>query len=241
MGRLWRRALGLTLVALWAAMAAQVGAARGPAHANGVVWWVPTAEPDVALTFDDGPDPVYTPQVLAELRAHRAVATFFVIGARAERNPGLVRAEAEGGSEVCGHGWTHVLFRGLGADEVRASVRRTSSALQRIGVPSCALFRFPYFASDATARQAVQSLGLRLVGAGVDSLDWQRDPAPLIASRVLGQLQAGDIVLLHDGGGRRNGTVQALNTILDALPRRGLQAVTVSQLLASERDTTAAR
>lgn len=213
--------------------AAPAWSGRGPAVANGVIWWVPTTTNAVALTFDDGPDPTFTPQVLAQLSQHQAVATFFVLGTQAARFPNIVRAAAAQGDEICGHGWTHLNFRGRRAATVRQSVERTTALLRSLGVPACPFFRFPYFASDATARAAVAGLGYRLVGADVDTRDYQRPPVERMVERVLAPIRPGDIVLFHDGGGDRRRTVEALGLILDGLAARGLRPVTVAALLAS--------
>lgn len=212
------------------AHAADLGAA---APRNAVLWRVPTRSHDIAFTFDDGPSPVYTPQVLRLLRLNGATATFFVVGSEAARHAALVRAEAAQGSQVCGHGWTHMLFQRQSAAAVRTSVERTAALLARLGVPACDLFRFPYFASDRVARRVVGALGYRMIGANVDTLDWRQPPVPRMVGAVLGRLRAGDIVLFHDGGGDRSRSVRALGAILAALPGRGLHAVTVGRLLAT--------
>lgn len=236
-GRAWRRvwlaAVASVAVVAWLtgfAHAADLGAA---APRDTVLWRVPTRSHDIALTFDDGPSPVYTPQVLRLLRHNDATATFFVVGTEAARHAALVRAEAAQGSQVCGHGWTHMLFRRQSAAAVRRSVERTAALLARLGVPACDLFRFPYFASDGVARRVVGGLGYRMIGANVDTLDWRQPPVPRMVGAVLRRLRPGDIVLFHDGGGVRSGSVRALGAILAALPGRGLRAVTVGRLLAA--------
>jgi len=204
---------------------------RRPALENGVIWSVPTTAPDIAITFDDGPDPTYTPMVLSMLHKHRAVATFFVLGRQAQVYPELVKQEVAQGSEVCSHGWSHAKLRRMTVAAVQAEVRRTATLLQQLGA-KCRLFRFPYFMSDAAARAAVTALGYRLVGANLDTRDWYRRPAAIMARDVLDRAHAGDIILLHDGGGPRSGSVEALRLILEGLPRLGLHPVTMSQLLA---------
>jgi len=208
-------------------------AARLP---DAAIWRVSTAAPDVAITFDDGPDPIFTPSMLAELRRHHAVGTFFVLGIQAERYPAVLRAEAAEGSAVCNHGYAHKLLRGKADAVVAGEVAHAQTILDRAGVPRCDLFRFPYFASDAAARSTVTRLGYRIVGANVDTKDWRRPSPASMAAQVLGRIQRGDIILLHDGGGPRLRSVQALGLILDGLRQRGLGAVTVGQLLATSDD-----
>lgn len=237
-----RRRLGLTaacaclLPLLLLARPAAGREREPPTAADGeVVWSVTTGQPEVAITFDDGPDPQNTPAVLAALRRRRAVATFFVLGSAAVRWPDLLRAAVAEGSEVCNHGWSHTLLSGRSADFVAREVTRTAAVLSGAGVPACRLFRFPYFASDASARRTVTELGYRIVAANVDPQDWRDQAAERIVRYVCERAHAGDIILLHDGGGPRAQSVAALDTILAELSARGLRFVTVSRLLAQAR------
>jgi peptidoglycan/xylan/chitin deacetylase (PgdA/CDA1 family) len=215
-----------------AARAAGVDA-RGPGRNDAVIWRVKTSAPEVALTFDDGPDPTYTPQVLDLLAQEHAAATFFVVGARARLYPGVVRQETADGFQVCNHGWSHRMMRGMAPAAVAAEVTRTHELLERLGIPDCDLFRFPYFASDGAARAVVTALGYRIVAANLDTLDWRLRSARTMASRVLRGVQPGDIILMHDAGGHRARTVAALALILAGLRADGIRAVTVGSLLQS--------
>lgn len=237
-----RRAVAAIAIALLLGMAVMVtrlAAASGgtkssePLPADAVLLRVPTRLPAIALTFDDGPDPQNTPGVLAGLRAHGAVATFFVTGRQVDAFPALVQQERAEGSEVCNHSWRHPVFRGMSPGAVGAELGRTEARLTALGVGGCRLFRFPYFSSDGAARAAVAALGYRMIGASVDTQDWRGRSAPTIAKGVLAQVRPGDIVLMHDGGGPRPRTVAALGLILDGLPGLGLRTATVTQLLAS--------
>ncbi len=198
-----------------------------------VLWQVTTPAPEVALTFDDGPSPVYTPPILAALSAYHAHATFFVLGSLAAQYPDVVRQEQAEGSQVCNHGMSHIMLVGRTAAVVTDQVEDAASILRSIGVPECPLFRFPYFASDATARTTVQRLGYLMIGANVDTEDWRGRSAAKIAATALQDIEPGDIILMHDAGGTRTPTVQAVTLILKGLQERNLRAVTVGQLLAS--------
>ncbi len=199
--------------------------------AGRVITAVRTAAPEVALTFDDGPDPTYTPAVLAVLKSFRAVGTFFVLGSQVKRFPSLARQAVAEGSQVCNHGYGHERLRGRSAAFVRGNVTRTASILGRIGLPHCNLFRFPYFLSDATSRAAVHAMGYRIVAAGCDSSDYQEPPAKVMAQRVLRCVQPGSIILFHDAGGNRRNSVAALRLVLAGLRARHLRPVTLGQLL----------
>jgi peptidoglycan/xylan/chitin deacetylase (PgdA/CDA1 family) len=177
----------------------------------------------VYLTFDDGPTPAWTPRVLELLARYRAQATFFVVGRNAAAHPELVRQAWAAGHGVGNHTWTHRRLVHLGGGALEAEVDPTSAAIQRAtGVPVRCL-RPPYAMVDAASAARARALGLRLVMWDVDSNDWRRPGAGVIAGRVLGRVRSGDVVLLHDGGGDRSQTVAALQQVLASLSARGFR------------------
>jgi peptidoglycan-N-acetylglucosamine deacetylase len=181
--------------------------------------------PAVALTFDDGPHPTYTPEVLSILRRHHVPATFFVIGYLAARYPELVRREARNGV-VASHTWSHpqaLPFRDLRRRELRREVVRGVHGLEDLGV-SPRLFRPPGGSYDEQVVAMVDRHGMRVVLWGVDPEDWREDLRPRqIARRVLRNVRPGSIVLLHDGGGDQSATVRALPRIIRGIRRMGLR------------------
>jgi peptidoglycan-N-acetylglucosamine deacetylase len=187
--------------------------ARAAARPGGVVY----------LTFDDGPTPAYTPQVLALLARHRARATFFVVGRSAAAFPGLVRREYAAGHGVGNHTFTHAPLRGLGGRRLEREVGATGRVIRgATGAPARCL-RPPYGAIDVASARRVRALGLRVVTWSLDSNDWRGLGAGAIAARVLGRVRSGDVVLMHDGGGNRARTVAALGTVLASLSARGFR------------------
>lgn len=189
----------------------------------------PGAQGEVALTFDDGPLPLYTRQILDELKAAGAHATFFDVGAKARRYPDLVRAELAGGNAVGNHTYTHLSLPGASLHVVRDQLQHTTSTIEAITGDRCLwLFRPPYGHVDASVLAEVRREGLTTVLWDVDALDWLRPSAAVIAPRIIAQLHAGAIILLHDWV---PGTVAALPTILAAMRARGLRALTLPQLL----------
>jgi peptidoglycan-N-acetylglucosamine deacetylase len=193
------------------------GRAAAPARADAADGGV------VYLTFDDGPTPAYTPQVLGLLARHRARATFFVVGRSAVAFPGLVRREFAAGHGVGNHTFTHAPLRGLGWRRLEGEVGGTSRAIRRAtGAPARCL-RPPYGAIDAASARRVRALGLRVVMWSLDSNDWRGLGAGAIAARVAGRVRSGDVVLMHDGGGNRAQTVAALGTVLASLSARGFR------------------
>nr|MDT0660276.1 polysaccharide deacetylase family protein [Micromonospora sp. DSM 115978] len=181
-----------------------------------------TGSMDVALTFDDGPDPNYTPQALAMLRGYQVRATFCLVGVNVVKYPHLVRAIAAEGHTLCNHSWSHDLLLGRRAPSViLADLLRTNEAL-RAAVPGA---RIAYFRqpggnwTPAVVRVAAQ-LGMTSLHWTVDPQDWRRPGVSSIATAVTSRTVAGAIVLLHDAGGNRQGTVSALRSILPNLTRR---------------------
>jgi peptidoglycan-N-acetylglucosamine deacetylase len=177
---------------------------------------------EVALTFDDGPDPQWTPQVLRLLRQYQIKATFCLLGVNVAEFPGLVRQIAEEGHTLCNHSWEHDLDLGKrGYDTILADMRRTNEAI-RAAVPDVKVsyFRQPGGTWTEAAVSAAKSLGMTSLHWDVDPKDWLKPGARAISTMVNSSAIPGAIVLLHDGGGDRRGTVEALRSILPNLTAR---------------------
>ena len=191
----------------------------------------------VALSFDDGPDAEVTPAVLDALKSHDARATFFAIGRALEAQPELARRLAQEGHELGNHSFGH--SRWMSFRMPRAQVReieRGERAIEAVtGRRTQPLYRAPFGIKSPPFVEAAHERQLTLVGWSLHSRDTRRlDPAR-IAERVLKRIRPGDIVLMHDGhdrpGRRRSGCAQALPLILRGLREKGLECVTVSELL----------
>lgn len=201
---------------------------------------VPTAADAVALTFDDGPDPRFTPRVLDVLAAAGATATFFVVGRNALEHPDLVRRMVAEGHEVANHTQDHVWLDGLDAAAVRHQITTGSASLRAVGAPQPHLFRPPKgWTSRAVARGAT-GLGLRSV-FWTDCLEARlHHGVPAAVQLIADGARPGSVLLLHDGGRvtgpnpeqlDRSRTVEALPRLLAQLRRRGLAAVSLRRLL----------
>jgi peptidoglycan/xylan/chitin deacetylase (PgdA/CDA1 family) len=177
----------------------------------------------VYLTFDDGPTPAHTPPILALLARYQARATFFVVGRNAAAYPELVRQEYAAGHGVGNHTWSHRRLTDLGGGRLEAEVDATSAVIGRATGAPVRCLRPPYATVDAASTDRARARGLRLVLWDVDSNDWRLPGAAAIAGRVLGRVRAGDVVLLHDGGGNRTQTVAALEQVLASLSARGFR------------------
>jgi peptidoglycan-N-acetylglucosamine deacetylase len=191
----------------------------------------------VALTFDDGPDGTWTPMILDTLRSRGAPATFFVIGANAEQHIPLLRRIVAEGHEVGNHTFTHPNLALTPAFVTRLELDATERLLEAVLNRRSLFFRPPYFgdAEPTTADELVPvgiatDLGYVTAGLHVDSEDWTEPGADAILGNVLNTRTRGSVVLLHDGGGDRSGTVAALGAMIDSLRARGDTLVLLSSL-----------
>lgn len=197
----------------------------------------------VALTFDDGPDPEWTPKILDILKAANVKAAFFLVGAHAEEYPGLVRRIVAEGHEIGNHTYYHPNLALCWPEHIRLELNATQLLIETITGRSTTLFRPPYAAdtspskiSELTPLKLAQDLGYLVVLENIDPQDWARPGADIILQRVKQQRRDGSIILLHDAGGDREQTVEALPQILDYLKTRGDTVVSISTLLGTSRD-----
>ncbi len=210
------------------------------------------APKEVALTFDDGPDAQWTPQILDILKAKNVKATFFVIGENAEANPGLVQRILAENHELGNHTYTHPDLSDTPQQAVSLELNATQRLVEALTGRSLRLFRPPYLGDaeptddDQIAPVLVaQSMGYITVGEHVDPVDWALPGAQNIVQRVLDQVNhktpatkdvPANIILLHDAGGDRSQTVEALPEIIDRLRSQGYHFVLVSDLMHYTRD-----
>jgi peptidoglycan/xylan/chitin deacetylase (PgdA/CDA1 family) len=191
----------------------------------------------VALTFDDGPDPEVTPQVLDTLARHDAHATFFVIGRKLGAQPELARRILAEGHELANHSWQHSRWINLRrASAHRREILRGAETIAAFGQNDMALYRPPVGLKSPHLGSAARRLGLApMIAWSLHSHDSRGKNPERIARRVLNKVRAGDIILMHDGhdraGNRRPVCAESLDLILRGLEERTLESVTASQLL----------
>jgi peptidoglycan/xylan/chitin deacetylase (PgdA/CDA1 family) len=191
---------------------------------------VQPADHEVALTFDDGPDPRWTPAILDVLARRRVPATFFVVGASVLEHPGLVRREVDAGHDVGSHTFTHADLSSTPGGRESLELSLTETALEGATGRSTSILPFPYSSTTAAltagqlraAQQAAHD-GYLLVTSTHDGEDWQRAGAPAIVASAMPSDGRGAIILLHDGGGDRSQTVAALDQLIDRLEAAGYQ------------------
>jgi peptidoglycan-N-acetylglucosamine deacetylase len=189
----------------------------------------------IALTFDDGPDPVWTPRILTALERRGAHATFFVQARRAVENRDLVEEVRAAGNEVAFHCLDHVRHSERAPQTVAADVEKGLGMLERIGVRPCA-WRAPWGDETDVTRSLALAYGMRLWGWNVDTHDWRGDAVRRMfaAHEAQGGLREGDVILMHDAlgpGARRDGcaeTVALTELLLARADADGLEPTTVS-------------
>ena len=184
---------------------------------GGPQFYLPCSGTNIALTIDDGPDPQWTPQVLALLAQYHITATFCMIGRRAAARPDLVAAVVDGGHQVANHTFTHPIMTHLPAARVRDEISRATAAITNAsGGHRPTLFRAPGGAWTPAVLAACRAGGLRPLDWSVDPRDWSLPGVEHIVDVILTRTSPGVIILDHDGGGNRQQTVDALRI---ALPR----------------------
>jgi len=197
----------------------------------------------VALTFDDGPDASWTPAILDILRQKHVPATFFVIGENAMAHPLIIKRLINEGHEIGNHSFTHPNLAWLSPQETMLELNATQRVVEAYGGRGMRLFRAPYFgdAEPTTTDELVpaftaQQDGYTNVGLHVDPGDWKRPGTDRIVQSTVDQIlhpeagRAAQVVLLHDGGGDRSQTIQALPRIIDVLRGHGFRFVPLSTL-----------
>lgn len=224
------------IITLAAAVAGTTAAlAHGAYHRNSPVFGpvlgrLPGHGRDVAITFDDGPNPEATPRVLETLAREGVTATFFLLGRHVEHWPGIARDIASAGHVVANHGWHHRKLHLRGPAYVRLDIALGADAIRSATGAAPTLFRAPHGFRSPWVAGAARSLGQRCVGWTLGVWDSDRPGAEVIARRALDGTRPGTILVLHDGdgydpGGDRTQTAEALSPIIRGLKERGFSLV----------------
>jgi peptidoglycan/xylan/chitin deacetylase (PgdA/CDA1 family) len=184
----------------------------------------------VALSFDDGPDPTFTPQVLQILANAGIKATFCVIGRDVRRFPDVLRQVAQQGHTICNHTDSHPRLDRLSPDQVEAQLAPVSQLIRDTVGVTPAFVRAPWGNVNGDTVAVAHKLGLRVLGWSVDPSDYLRSPPDRLVARVVGAVKPGSVVIMHDGGeGQdRSQTVAALPVIIEQLRAQGYSFVVPS-------------
>lgn len=181
----------------------------------------------VALTFDDGPNPIYTPQILAVLKKYNIKATFFVVGMNAKRYPELIKQIHEAGHVIGNHSQTHPMLTKVSEAQLQTEIVSPSEIVNSIiGVkPKC--LRYPYGASNQHVRDEIRAHGMMPTPMGFNSFDYNRPGVEKIISWVLKNAYSKQVILMHDGFAKREQTVAALPVIIEGIQKKGLGFSTI--------------
>lgn len=186
-----------------------------------------------AITFDDGPHPVYTEELLGILRDNGAKATFFVVGMQAMQYPGLIRQILDGGNEVASHTLTHRNLAHLSVSEIKDELSKSAGLLENISGRREQYFRPPGGQFNVKVVKAAEQLNMKMVLWTVFPKDHQEEDPRVIVEKVMAQITDGGVVLLHSG---RKPTYAALPVMIKLLRDKGYRFVTISEL---EKETPA--
>ena len=187
-------------------------------------------KPMIALTFDDGPNPKYTMQILETLERYGAAATFFEIGSLVEAYPEVSRQIVAQGCEIGNHSYSHRQLTSLSAAEIEEQTRKTQQAIKNAVGYEPTLTRPTYGDINNTVKNCID---MPLILWSIDTLDWKSKDAQAVAEHILSNVKEGDIILMHDV---YPSTVEAVELVVGELQQRGFQLVTVSTLLEEALD-----
>ncbi len=186
----------------------------------------------VSITFDDGPNPEFTPRVLKLLKKHDVKATFFCIGQHIENHPDILKQILADGHSVGNHTYSHSKSFGFfGFEKVKAELQQTKSTVKKLTGLKMNLFRPAFGVTNPQIEKAVKTLGLQSIGWSVRSLDTTPRPENSVLDRITSKVSKGDIILLHDTSEK---TIAVLERLLVFLQEKNLQSVTVERLLGIE-------
>ncbi|MGL4912915.1 MAG: polysaccharide deacetylase family protein [Romboutsia sp.] len=189
----------------------------------------------IALTFDDGPDDTFTPQVLDILKKYNVKATFFVVGENVGWNPEILKREYEEGHEIGNHTFTHINVSKRGYTDIDKEITDTQNAIKKVIGEEPKLFRPPYRAISKEMCSIVKDKDMNIVlWSNLDPRDWSNPGVYYIVNTITSKVQNGNIILLHDYNTVRNSksqTIQALELLIPKLKEMGYKFVTVSELI----------
>ena len=186
---------------------------------------------EIALSFDDGPHPRYTPEILSILAEYGVHATFFMVGENVGYYPEAATAVLEAGHEIGNHTFSHHRLRKMSASEIREEILACEDAISSVAEYRPRFIRPPEGCMNDGLKEAAAELDYRIVLWDVDTLDWAHTPPATIAQHILDEVEAGDIILMHDFIGYNSPTPEALRLVIPALLERGYHLVTVGELI----------
>ena len=205
---------------------------------KGTIYHINTLDKAVALTFDDGPSPVWTPKILDELKKAGVKATFFMIGEHVEKYPDVARRVAEEGHEIGNHTIDHHVLVYYKMDELEKEIKDNEKIIKTITGQTTRYFRPPKAWLTAKEKKKIREMGYKTVLWTLNSKDWVTFDDKYIIRYILNHIKPGDIILFHDSGGvftaeggNRNETVKTIAQLTQKLKEKGYSFVTITDLL----------
>ncbi|MBM7690712.1 delta-lactam-biosynthetic de-N-acetylase [Peribacillus deserti] len=200
---------------------------------SGMIYMGPSSKKVIALTFDDGPEDVYTPQILNILKSKNIKATFFAMGQQVKAYPDLLKRINSEGHAIGNHTWYHPNITSLTDSQLIQTVQSTTDEIEKVTGVKTNFFRPPYGAINDNQIDTLNNLGYQSISWTIDSYDWSGASANVILSRVNARAVPGGIVLLHNFKDARklDGMIEALPKMIDNLRAQGYQFVTIPELL----------
>ncbi len=191
----------------------------------------PNDRMEIALSFDDGPHPYYTPLILDILAEYGVRATFFMVGENVTYYTAAAEAVVEAGHEIGNHTQSHRAFTRMSEGEMRVEITACEEAIASVAEVRPHFIRPPEGEMSAAMRRVVGGMDYRIILWDVDTRDWAHTPPTVIRDHILDTVQAGDIILMHDFIGHDSPTPEALRLVIPALLERGYRFVTVGELV----------
>lgn len=193
---------------------------------------VPTSQRAVAITFDDGPNPVYTPQVLEIFSEAKGKATFFMIGEQMKEHPDVVKQVCDKGHEIGNHTFTHPKLSELSVQDCLKEIDEMEKLIEEMAGRKPVVFRPPYLDYNQDTVSLLQNKGYPMIGAlNLEAQDWEQPGVEHILGKSREAVKNGSILIFHDGYGDRSQTIEAVRMLVYELTSQGYQLVTVSELL----------
>jgi Predicted xylanase/chitin deacetylase len=191
-----------------------------------------TASKAVAFTFDDGPNPVYTPELLEIFAEAGGKATFYMIGEQIAAYPEVARLVHEQGHEIGNHSYTHPNMTELSDEEFESELARTEELIKQVTGSRARTMRLPYLAGDERVHALLERAGYPSIGAlNMEAKDWDMPGVDHILACSRREVRNGSILIFHDGYGDRSQSVEAVRVLTKELAADGYRLVTVSELL----------
>lgn len=181
----------------------------------------------VALTFDDGPNPTFTREILDILKRYNVKATFFVVGANAQKYPQLIKLMHDEGHVIGSHTMTHPMLTKISENQLQTEIKEPSAIIEHLTGTKPKCLRYPFGLSNEHVRNVIKENDMTPVANGFNSFDYERPGAQKIVDWILKNVSSKQVILMHDGNDNREQTVAALPLVIEGIKKKGLGFSTI--------------